>query len=250
MRANAISHATTGIRVAADEDGLGVVNNRLVANRFETITGLAIDLNGDGVVNPNDANDADTGWQSVQVSPPPVLVPLDGRPSPQIHLDFPAYSDLLSIELPDGSGIIECVCGTSVTIRAATDRPVARAWIGDRPENATLKLLSSLSPLGANSEITSLGLQLLASEVWADVPVTLLRDGTLLEVRFIPRVPGPYALRFEDETGLGNTQHADVRSTRATGPCSDREPRTSFSFARIVARAPRCRDHVSSEGGG
>jgi len=157
------------------------------------------------------ANDADTGWQSVQVSPPPVLVPLDGRPSPQIHLDFPAYSDLLSIELPDGSGIIECVCGTSVTIRAATDRPVARAWIGYRPENATLKLLSSLSPLGANSEITSLGLQLLASEVWADVPVTLLRDGTLLEVRFIPRVPGPYALRFEDETGLGNTRMFDLR---------------------------------------
>jgi len=69
VRANAISHATTGIRVAADEDGLGVVNNRLVANRFETITGLAIDLNGDGVVNPNDANDADTGANGLRNHP-------------------------------------------------------------------------------------------------------------------------------------------------------------------------------------
>ena len=49
------------------------------------------------------ANDADTGWQTVHVLPPPVLVPLDGRPSPQLRLDFPAYTDLPPTDLPDRS---------------------------------------------------------------------------------------------------------------------------------------------------
>jgi hypothetical protein len=157
------------------------------------------------------ANDADTGWQSVQVLPPPVLVPLDGRPSPQLHLDFPGYTDLPAIDLPDGSGIIECVAGTRVTLRAATDRPVARAWIGFRPDQPLARLLPALAPLGARPEIAVPGFDLLAQEVWADVPVVLSHEGTLLEASFVPRLPGPYALRFEDETGLGTTRMFDVR---------------------------------------
>src|SRR5262249_44674374 len=39
-------------------------------------------------------NDADSGWREVQVLPPPELAPLDGRPSPQIRLEYPRYSDL------------------------------------------------------------------------------------------------------------------------------------------------------------
>jgi hypothetical protein len=157
------------------------------------------------------ANDADSGWQTVQVLPPPVLVPLDGRPSPQLRLDFPTYTDLPSTELPDGSGMIECVAGTRVTLRAATDRPVARAWISFRPEQAHVRVVPALSPLGAGSTLAVPGYNLLAREVWADVPIGLSRGGTLLEVSFIPRLPGPYALRFEDETGLGTTRMFDVR---------------------------------------
>src|SRR5262245_9222458 len=151
------------------------------------------------------ANDADTGWQTVQVLPPPVLVPLDGRPSPQLRLEFPAYTDLPAIDLPDGSSVIECVAGTRVTLRAATDRPVARAWIGYRPDQPVLRLLPAMSPLGTDREMAVPGFEVLGREVWADVPLTLGRNGTLMEVSFVPRVPGPYALRFEDETGLGTT---------------------------------------------
>jgi hypothetical protein len=157
------------------------------------------------------ANDADTGWQSVQVSPPPVLVPLDGRPSPQLRLDYPAYTDLPSTELPDGSGVIECVAGTRVTLRAATDRTVARAWVGFRPEQPIVRFLPALSLFGAKPEAAVPGFDLLAAEVWDDVPVSLSRNGTLLEATFVPRVPGPYALRFEDDTGLGTTRMFDVR---------------------------------------
>src|SRR5262245_25642849 len=48
------------------------------------------------------ANDADSGWRSVAVLPPPELVPLDGRPSPQVRVEFPAYTDLPPRQLPDG----------------------------------------------------------------------------------------------------------------------------------------------------
>jgi hypothetical protein len=157
------------------------------------------------------ANDADSGWQSVQVSPPPVLVPLDGRPSPQIRLDYPAYTDLPPADLKDGTGLVECVSGTRVTLRAATDRPVARASIGFRPDQPVTRFLPALSAFGSPIEISEPGFELLASEVWMDVPVQLARDGTLLEVSFVPRVAGPYALRFEDDTGLGTTRIFDVR---------------------------------------
>lgn len=157
------------------------------------------------------ANDADTGWQTVNVHPPPVLVPLDGRPSPQIHLDYPRYTDLTPIDLPDGSGVIECVAGTRVTLRAATDRPVTRAWIGFRPEQPLLRLIPMLAPLGANPELAVPGLDLLGREVWQDVPIAIGRDGTLLELTFIPRMPGPYAFRFVDDTGLGTTKMFDIR---------------------------------------
>src|SRR5204862_2851654 len=47
--------------------------------------------------------------------------------------------------------------------------------------------------------------------VWAAIPVALGRDGRLLEVSFMPRVAGVYALRFEDETGFGSTRLLDIR---------------------------------------
>lgn len=157
------------------------------------------------------AGDGDTGWLAVQVLPPPVLVPLDGRPSPQLRLDFPAYTDLTSTELREGSGIIDCVAGTRVTLRAATDRPIARAWIAFRPDQPKLVLVPMLASIGAGDPLGMLGTDLLSREVWMEIPAAIDRDGTRLEIQFIPRLSGPYALRFEDATGLGGTRMFDVR---------------------------------------
>ena len=157
------------------------------------------------------ANDADTGWQLVHVLPPPVLVPLDGRPSPQLRIDFPTYTDLPPVDLSDGSSVVECVAGSRVTLRAGTDRPVTRAWIGFRPDQPLVRLLPGLTPLGGGQGISVPGLELLGREVWQDVPLALSRGGTVMEVTFVPRLPGPYALHFEDETGLGTTRMFDVR---------------------------------------
>jgi len=41
------------------------------------------------------AHDAATGWNAIEVLPPPLLVPFDGRSSPRVHLDPPKYTDRL-----------------------------------------------------------------------------------------------------------------------------------------------------------
>jgi hypothetical protein len=69
VRANTIANATTGIRIAPDEAGLSVVDNQLAANRFEGIIGMAIDLNGDGITNANDAGDSDLGANGLRNHP-------------------------------------------------------------------------------------------------------------------------------------------------------------------------------------
>ena len=58
---NQISFAETGIAVQPDAGSVAAVRNRLGGNTFDSIAGLAIDLASDGVRNPNDDGDADTG---------------------------------------------------------------------------------------------------------------------------------------------------------------------------------------------
>ncbi len=58
---NTIANSGDGILVAADVDGVAVVRNRFSGNIFDGIDGRAIDLNADGIVNPNDPGDGDSG---------------------------------------------------------------------------------------------------------------------------------------------------------------------------------------------
>lgn len=53
VRSNSIGYATTGISVAADAGGVAVTGNRFQTNQFSSLGGLAIDLNADGLTNPN-----------------------------------------------------------------------------------------------------------------------------------------------------------------------------------------------------
>jgi hypothetical protein len=157
------------------------------------------------------ANDADSGWLEVLVLPPPELTPLDGRPSPQIRLEYPRYTDLAPRQLPDGGGNVEAVTGTVVRLRAATNRPVARSWLAYRPEVPSVSVAATFAALSAATPLEYLFPTLAGESVWAPIPVALGRDGRLLEVTFTPRVSGTYALRFEDETGFGATRLLDIR---------------------------------------
>ncbi len=69
VQSNTIAYAATGISVAADVDGVSVTGNRFQQNTFQALSGMAIDLNADHVVNPNDEGDADTGANGLINSP-------------------------------------------------------------------------------------------------------------------------------------------------------------------------------------
>jgi hypothetical protein len=157
------------------------------------------------------ANDSETPWRTVRVLPPPQLALLDGRPSPRVHLEFPRYTDLPPRDLPDGGGVIECVTGTLVHIRAATDRPIARAWIEPANDPPRPTIAGGLLTLGAGGPAAAIGASTVGHAVWGRVPASLDADGQRFELTFRPYVGGLYALRFEDETGLGGRRTMDVR---------------------------------------
>src|SRR5262249_1781364 len=94
-------------------------------------------LAGDAVSPPDPEQ-----WHDVELRHPPSLAPLGGKPSPQIELLYPKYTDMYrpytDIDRPHrlaaGSGNIEGIAGTYVTLRAATDRPIVSAWVKSKPE--------------------------------------------------------------------------------------------------------------------
>ena len=69
VRDNRIVNAVTGILVVPDSDTDSSLENTIVGNSFESIGGLAIDLAGDGIRNPNDAGDEDVGPNNLLNSP-------------------------------------------------------------------------------------------------------------------------------------------------------------------------------------
>jgi hypothetical protein len=157
------------------------------------------------------ANDAVYRSKIIRVSPPPLLTMLDGRPSPQVHLDFPPYTDLPPQDLPDGSGNIDAVAGTIVTLRAAADRPLQRAWIEFLPEAQHTSLAAFLGPLGSGRSAQVWPLTAGGQAVWDIVPAQLEEDRQRFGVRFRPHVSGMYQLHFEDESGLANSRLFELR---------------------------------------
>src|SRR5205823_4672508 len=133
------------------------------------------------------ANDALSPEFEVKVLPPPSLVPLDGQPSPQLRLDYPAYTDLPSpYELQPGTGNVEAVLGTQVTLRAAADRPLRRAWVEYQPEARLTSVSAFLSPLGANDVSAALSLSAGGHSVCAPVEATLEQDRSRFHLAFTP----------------------------------------------------------------
>lgn len=184
------------------------------------------------------ANDADTGWQEVVVLPPPRLVPRDGRPSPQVRLRYPSYSDLPTHDTPDGTGHVEAVAGTEVQFRAAVDRPIARAWIEYRPDPSVVTPTAFLSPLGADHFAALLTLTVGSQSLTAPVPIRLDAAGTRLDVDFVPCVSGAYALRMEDETGLISTRLFDLRLQADPAPTVNLErPSQSLDSLSVLPTA-------------
>lgn len=156
------------------------------------------------------ANDAESDWHSVTLAPPPRLVPLDGRPSPQMHATFPKYSDEPAVQLPDGAGTLEAVHGTRLRLTAATDRPVVSAVLIPQADGTNQRTAAAVVPTAVTNPFAAAAIQPLADLSFGDIPVAVT-DGTRLSADFIPRMSGPYLLKFTDDTGLSGTRLLDFR---------------------------------------
>ncbi|MEX1094794.1 MAG: hypothetical protein WED34_02030 [Planctomycetales bacterium] len=106
-----------------------------------------------------------TGWHEVEVVPPPALEDL------RITLHPPAYSRREPQQLAPGSGRIEALVGTEVSIEARANKPLA---------TATLRLRDSEAR-----------------------PAQLSDDGRALSARFRVTEAGTYSYRFELEDRQG-----------------------------------------------
>jgi hypothetical protein len=158
------------------------------------------------------ANDAVSPEYRVEVLPPPSLVALDSKPSPQLRLFYPAYTDLPSPEdLSPGTGNIEAVYGTAARLRARTDRPLKQAWIEYQPEQPTALLSAFLAPLGAADVSGTLSLLAGGQSLGTHVPAVLDDDKCTFTIDFTPGVNGMYVLHFEDESGLRNHRLFELR---------------------------------------
>lgn len=158
------------------------------------------------------ANDAMSEEFAVQVLPPPILVPLDGKPSPQLRVVPPAYTDLPSPQdLPPGTGNLEVVPGSRVVLRAAADRPLRRAWIEFQTESRHGSMAAFVTPFAAANLPGTMGLIVIGQTVWDPVPAQVEGDHRTFSIEFHPRISGFFTLYFEDETGLANSRLFELR---------------------------------------
>lgn len=179
------------------------------------------------------ANDAESRWRDVEVLPPPQLTLLNGRQSPQIALIPPAYTDQPSQQLPDGAASIETIAGTQVLVRAATDRPLSRAWLEYPAEcQVGLSAAALVAPLGVSLPGGLLHPAAFAAESWTRIPARLDPTGKILALAFVARVSGTFALHLEDEMGLTSTRLLELRSVPDPAPVVNllRPSRSQDSF--------------------
>jgi hypothetical protein len=157
------------------------------------------------------ANDAVSEWSEVTVLPPPALAALDGRPSPQVRLKYPAYTELPPENLPDGSGNIDAVRGTRAFLTAYADRPIRRAWIEYQPEAPTAKPAALTALLAIRHPLGVLALTAASRDLWDLTAVNVSADGRILTIDFVPQVTGTYSVSMEDQLGLVGSRFFGLR---------------------------------------
>lgn len=190
------------------------------------------------------AHDGATPWHSVTVSPPPTYGLLDGKPCPQVRLDYPTYSDLPSPRyLVPGIGHIEAIAGTVVTVRGAASAPLKRAWIELKYDPRTLLKEQSYAtatiglPLAALGATLPLGIAppaLLAEHLSKPVEGELSDDATKFTCKFQPLLSGEYIVHMEDDLGLRGSKPYELRLRPDPAPLVQLE-RPSASRDLLIA---------------
>ncbi len=167
-------------------------------------------------------------WHTVALRRPPQLASLNDKPSPQIVLRQPRYTGLPEfVKLPEGTGNLDVVAGTHVTLNAATDRPITRAWIEFRPLTPGVRESLLLGVVGSVKSMDAVAYAGLSNSVWGQVPgemptetlvnralrsvpgITYVGD-KVFTICFVPAVTGAYVLTIEDKDGLAKSYDFDL----------------------------------------
>ena len=161
------------------------------------------------------SNDADTGWQTVDVVPPPRLVPLNGRASPQFHVIPPDYTGLAPRDLPEGAMDLQLPTGpipvgTLVSLKGATDLRLSAASLVYLGNKSAVKRAAPLAGIGHLNPVAAVGAVSLAGSIGDDVPLALDVSGRVFSASFQPSMPGAYALKVSDETGLTGSRTIEI----------------------------------------
>ena len=197
------------------------------------------------------ANDADSGWQSVEVVPPPRLIGLDGRATPQFHVIPPDYTGLSPRELPEGATELQLPTGaipigTVVTLRGAADLRLASAtlvYLGDKSvveRGAPFAALGNLNPVAAAAAVA------LSAEIGADIPLPLDPGGRVFMATFQPSMSGTYALKLTDETGLAGTRTIEIPLATDPSPTVSLLRPTPARDAMVLTREATVPIHVAA----
>ncbi len=151
-------------------------------------------------------------WHTVELRHPPALAPHYGKPSPQLTIHYPRYTDLPSpVKLAPGSGNVEGVPGTHVQMVAATDRPIARAWVEYAPVAPLVEEASVLGMFGAHDPLNGAALLAGGHAVWGRTYASIKPDGREFTLAFQPWTMGVYALVLEDAEKLIRVYEFDAR---------------------------------------
>ena len=195
------------IAVRRDAEGVGSLITPLDMTQHKGKFKFRIVAN-DGVYPPGR-----NAWHEVDVLPPPRLVNLDDKPSPQIALYYPEYTDLASpVQAVPGTWAINAPAGTRVNFRAATDREIVKAWIEFTvPTSTSSRYLDISAPLAATGNLDVVGGLMGGQTFWGRFPAVIGADGRTFSVDFYPQVNGYYILHIEDADGLAKEERGDLR---------------------------------------
>ena len=117
--------------------------------------------------------------------PPPRLVSLDGRATPQFRVMPPDYTGLTPADLPDGTTELmlptgPIPAGTTIAMRGATDVRLSVRGSHVLGRSLRVERASPLAALGHLNPIAAIVAGSLAESIGADIPLTLDSSGRSL----------------------------------------------------------------------
>jgi hypothetical protein len=186
------------------------------------------------------ANDADTGWQQVEIVPPPRLVDLNGRPSPQFRITPPEYTGLPHAEVPDGAVVLEMPVGAVVQLRAAADVSLSAAFLSYQGDKSPIEKAAALAAVGQLNPFAAAASSSLALDIGSDIKLEIDEDGRTITGEFSPAMSGTYSLKLVDQSGLVGSRIIELRLlpdpapiVTMQHPAADKDPTLLTPSSRI-----------------